>query len=230
MSPELIEAFQRLGQTHQEPTRIGLELTSGRPRSDAELLRIYHDPQAPLSALSTDELIRLERLTHPNQAGRLGPPGPTTSPIVPNPDRPWPGLDPDPRGGTLWFRTQQDATDFARREQQPRDDATLLKFFYSPTADLSSLTTEELTRLLALTDPIRSVGPAPLVPIIPPNPERPYLARDPNPMIENLWFERPEDVEWFYRSIGVDPFQLRGVYRGIQTPLPKAWTLPPWPR
>lgn len=204
-------ALQQLAQRGKD---ISVPL-SGRTRSDDELMRILEDPQAPLDALTNDELRRLQRLIHPPEqpiAAR-----PTT--VQEAPIRPV--TDTTPARTLDAAQGPQDASGAA-----PRDDQALLGVFYDRTADLSSLSEGEVRRLLDLLDPV----PSAMHPIAeqPPNPSRPVATMDPNPQVGKLWWENQGDADAYLRELGVDPQQLSGVYRGMRQPLPGGYRVPPW--
>jgi hypothetical protein len=101
-----------------------------------------------------------------------------------------------------------------------RSDEELFRIWRDKQSDLSILTVPELQRLEQLTRPTTG-GLRPLVPVAPPNPERPYGVHDPQ-VGTKLWFETAQDADDLLRQMGEDPMQLPGVWPGIPAPLPGA--------
>lgn len=101
-----------------------------------------------------------------------------------------------------------------------RSDEELFRIWRDRSIPLSSLTLPELERLDQLTAPAMG-GMQPLVPVTPPNPERPYGVVDPQ-VNTRLWYETRQDAEDLLRQLGQDPYQLPGVQAGMPSALPGA--------
>lgn len=102
------------------------------------------------------------------------------------------------------------------------NDEQLIRMFRDKGYDLSQLNLQELERLDQMTKVIGGSGA--LVPVAPPNPERPWQAMDPQ-LMTPTWHGNRDDAENFLRQFeGVDPLALRGVQMGMPSPLPGAYS------
>ena len=101
-------------------------------------------------------------------------------------------------------------------------DEQLIRMFRDKGYDLSQLTLQELERLDKMTKVVGGLNA--IVPVAPPNPERPWQAMDPQ-LMTPTWHGSQDDAENFLRQFeGVDPLALRGLHMGMPSPLPGAYS------